>query len=82
MALPKGKFICKNCGNISNPKNRNKGSILVCIVLFLFFIIPGVIYLLWMLSNPIKICKECNGVNTVLGIETPVGKKLVEKYYL
>ncbi|RJQ67347.1 MAG: hypothetical protein C4519_24430 [Desulfobacteraceae bacterium] len=53
------KIHCPNCGYEGEPKTKKRGSCLLLIFLFMFFIIPGVFYLLWMASNNKKICPKC-----------------------
>jgi len=53
------QLFCPNCETVGNPKVKNKGSGFVLIFLFLFFIIPGLFYLVYMLSGRIYSCKVC-----------------------
>lgn len=44
-------FVCENCGVIERPRTITRGSIGVEILLWLCFILPGLVYSLWRLSN-------------------------------
>lgn len=47
------KLICPNCGFSGCPKTITKGSFSVELILWLFFILPGVDYSVWRLGRPI-----------------------------
>ena len=74
------QFICTVCGNIGNPKKVVKGSFLIEIILWLFFILPGIIYSIWRLSTKSKACSKCGSINLV-PVESPIGAELVKKYH-
>jgi uncharacterized membrane protein len=60
----KGMFakpmLCPNCLTQKKPKTKVKGSILIEIILWLCFIIPGLIYSLWRSGSRFKVCPACN----------------------
>ena len=69
--------ICTACGTVSaKPKRVTKGSFLIEAMLWLCFIVPGLIYSLWRLSSRYDACPVCGGVHLV-PLDSPVGKKLV-----
>jgi len=70
------KLICSTCGHIGSTKTAVKGSILIEIILWLCFIIPGVIYSLWRSSSRHKTCPKCGGTN-LIPLDTPVGIKIL-----
>ena len=58
------EFICASCGSPGKPKNAIKGSIVVEIILWFSFLIPGLIYSIWRLTTCHEIdqsfdCKLC-----------------------
>ena len=67
--------ICPNCGYTGKAKSITKGSILIELVLWLFFIIPGLIYSLWRLTTRHPACPQCGATNMV-PLDSPRGKKL------
>lgn len=71
--------ICGSCGEKVDAVKESKGSILILLVLILFFIIPGVIYLIWMLSGRRDQCPKCKSFD-VVKIKTPRGQKLMHEY--
>ena len=70
------KFICSNCGVQGKGKDNTSGSLAVEIILWFFFILPGLIYSIWRLSTRKKVCSEC-GQDALIPIDTPRGKKLL-----
>lgn len=67
--------ICPNCGYMGQAKKITKGSILIELVLWLCFIIPGLIYSIWRLTTKHLACPSCGATNMV-PIDSPRGKKL------
>ena len=61
----KAKFYCKTCGTIDVPKRDTKGMFLIEIILWLCFIIPGVIYSLWRVSSRRNICPACGSAELI-----------------
>ena len=47
-------FYCPNCGTIDHPMTITRGSFWVEVMLWLFFLVPGLIYSVWRLSTPIR----------------------------
>lgn len=70
------KLICSACGHVGSSKTAVKGNILIEIVLWLFLIIPGLIYSIWRSSSRYKKCVVCGSTNLV-PIDTPVGRKML-----
>jgi len=71
-------FICSNCGHIGRPKTKTKGSIFIEIILWLFIIIPGLIYSIWRLTTRYKACPKC-GTPNMIPSDTPKGQELMRK---
>jgi hypothetical protein len=67
--------ICRQCGKRSEALTITKGSILIELVLWLFFLLPGIIYTIWRLTSKYKGCSYCNSGN-IVSIYSPMGKKL------
>lgn len=74
-----GAMICQNCGSRGEPKTITKGSIMIELILWLCFIIPGLIYSFWRLSNKQQVCPACGSIG-MMNVNTPNGKLLVEKF--
>lgn len=70
--------ICRDCGSMGKPKSDTPGSILIEIVLWICFIVPGLIYSLWRLSRRRKVCAVCGSAN-IVPVDSPVGQDLVRR---
>lgn len=57
---------CKQCG-----ESKLKGSTWITVVLILFYIIPGVIYMIWRRSG-LGICKFCASNNVIPDNQKPI----------
>ena len=74
------EIICKNCGEVSNAIIKTKGSIIIEIFLYLFYIIPGVLYTLYRVTNKYPICQHCESKEIILRNKR-VGESLYKKLY-
>jgi len=75
--MPK-QFVCTTCGYVGSPKRITKGSILIEIALWLFFVVPGLIYSIWRLTTKYDACPKCKNAS-MIPADSPVGQKLVGK---
>lgn len=73
-----GAFICATCGSRGNPTPTTRGSILIEIILWLCFIIPGVIYSIWRLTTRYNACPAC-GSKEMIPASSPNGRRLIEQ---
>lgn len=74
--MSRGEMVCTNCGSLVSPQSKTPGSFWIELLLWLFFIVPGVIYSVWRLSSVRKECPKCGGRNLVPS-DTPVGMRLL-----
>jgi hypothetical protein len=56
---------CMTCGVDGAPVSRTRGSIGIEILLWLCFIVPGLIYSLWRLTTRHQACASCGATNLV-----------------
>ncbi len=70
--------ICPNCGYVGKAKKVTKGSILIEIVLWICFLVPGLIYSIWRLTSKHLACPKC-GAQNLVPIDSPRGKKLQQE---
>lgn len=73
--------ICTECGTAGKPKRVTRGSILIEIILWLCFLIPGLIYSVWRLTTRHDACGACGSRNMV-PLSSPRGKKLAADFGL
>jgi len=74
------EYICSSCGYKGSPKIKDRGSCILALFLFLFFIIPGVFYVLWMVSGKRLFCPKCNS-EAMIPLDTPMGQKMFNDLY-
>jgi flagellar basal body-associated protein FliL len=73
-------MICTACGAAAEPKRITKGSIWIEIILWLCFIVPGLIYSIWRLSSRRDGCRSC-GSASLVPLDSPVGRKLIQEHH-
>lgn len=78
MTSNKKESVCTNCGFVGKPGKETKGSILIEIILWFFFILPGLIYSLWRLSTRKPVCPKCKQ-QTMIPTDTPKGQQLMSQ---
>lgn len=59
-----GKYYCNHCHNFTNEALK-KGNGWIELVLYFFYIIPGVIYSIWRRSGPPPVCPLCKAASLV-----------------
>lgn len=72
-------MICTSCYYQGKGKANTRGSFVIELILWLFFIIPGLIYTVWRLTTKAKVCPKC-GQNTLIPEDSPRGVELAQKY--
>ena len=73
-------YICTVCGYLGKPKNNTKGSFIIEVVLWLFLIIPGLLYSLWRITNKYRGCPKCKST-AIIPIDTPNGQALYKSLH-
>jgi hypothetical protein len=66
-------LFCTTCGHEGAAKMRTKGSIGIEILLWLCFLVPGLIYSLWRISSRHAVCASC-GARTLVPTDSPMAK--------
>ena len=71
---------CTNCGYQGTPKKIVRGSFFLEILLWLCFIVPGLIYSLWRSTSAArhKACPSCEAPN-MIPVDSPVAQKMIAK---
>ena len=70
------EMVCVHCGYKGSPKMKMKGSILIEAILWLCFVIPGLIYSVWRGHTKNPCCPEC-GAFEMIPATSPVAKKIL-----
>jgi len=66
--------ICGRCGTVGAPRKETPGSIWIEVVLWLCFVVPGLVYSIWRLSRRHEVCRAC-GSAELLPLNSPLGRK-------
>lgn len=61
---------CMTCGTDDFSKVRTRGSIWIEIILWLCFLVPGLIYSVWRLTTKREVCRAC-GSETIVPPDAP-----------
>lgn len=69
------KMVCTVCGTVGDSKTHVKGSFFIELLLWLFFLVPGLIYTIWRLTTKAKVCPACRS-ESIVPLNTPMGRKL------
>lgn len=69
---------CTQCGYIGKTETAIKGNMGVEIVLWLLFIIPGLIYSVWRSSSRYQVCPKCKNQN-MIPLDSPKAQKMVKE---
>lgn len=64
---------CPRCGHVGAPDSHTPGSRFIELLLWLLFIVPGLIYSLWRFSAQREVCAKC-GAAELLPLDTPRGR--------
>lgn len=64
---------CPNCGTVAIPLYRKSGSTFIEVLLWLFLIVPGIIYSIWRKSSERFVCPKCDQTGTI-PIDSPVAQ--------
>lgn len=73
-------FVCTACGYVGKRDRIKKGNLLVEIFLWLFFLVPGLIYSVWRLSSKYDVCPNCKKPS-LIPASSPMGRKLIEENF-
>ena len=57
--VEEGHLFCTACGHQGKPESDTPGSIWIEVVLWLCFLIPGLIYSIWRLNKRHDVCTSC-----------------------
>lgn len=72
--------ICTACGHLGETRVKTRGSILIEILAWCLFLIPGIFYSLWRHSSRVDVCAKC-GSEALIGVDTPRGRKLLDEFH-
>jgi len=67
---------CPNCGCSAKPATITRGSFGIELLLWLFFLIPGLMYSIWRLSSRYKGCPMCKQPG-MIPLDSPRAKAML-----
>lgn len=70
-------LFCSTCGHEGPTSRKTKGGLLIEIVLWCFFIVPGLVYSLWRLNSRHNVCAKC-GSTALVPVDSPVARAFKE----
>ena len=74
-----GPIICGNCGSVSpEARKGTRGSLILEIVLWCSFILPGVAYTIWRRKGKPN-CPQCGNEN-IMPLNTPGGQETQRRF--
>lgn len=76
----KGIFFCQDCELAGVGESSQQGSVIITILLLLFFIIPGVLYMIYRSHTKGTQCEHCHSKNVIPITSAKVKKSLGEGY--
>jgi len=79
VVIPKNCLICPTCGQLSFGRKKPKGSPWIEILLWLCFLVPGIIYTIWRCSGDIRVCPACES-RGLIPANTPRGQVMVNEF--
>lgn len=66
--------LCTVCGAVGTTKRNMKGSLLTELLLWCFFLLPGLVYSIWRHSTVTQVCRNC-GSPAVIPLGSPVAQQ-------
>ena len=76
--MPQSQMVCTRCGTIARPKRYTPGTFGMELLLFLFFIIPGLIYGIWRIAARKDVCAACLS-DALVPIGSPAGRAMTSR---
>lgn len=68
------KISCPECGYEGKPSTVTRGSFAIELILWLCYLLPGLIYSLWRLSTRRYVCRQC-GCTEISAVKVPPVKR-------
>lgn len=62
---PDSHKYCVKCGHQSEPQKSTPGSIWIEVILWLCFLVPGLIYSVWRINRRHEVCRACGSAELI-----------------
>lgn len=79
MIFIKKKVVCLDCGTHAKPKEAYKGNVALELILWCFFLLPGLIYTIYRSTSGYPVCKHCKS-SRVVPEDSIMAKQLMQKF--
>jgi hypothetical protein len=73
------KKICTQCGSVGKTSKITRGSFIFELILWLCFIVPGLLYSVYRATTKVEACKICKS-RDVIPLDTPRGQKILKEF--
>lgn len=73
-------LICSACGAMGKTKTITRGSLLIEIILWLCFLVPGLIYSIWRHTTRHDGCAVC-GAEQLIPVSSPRGGQIAREFH-
>lgn len=80
VTFPAHVAVCTTCEQIGRATPKLRGSGAIEVVLWLFLLVPGLIYSIWRRSSPPLVCGAC-GAETLVSGNSPKGARIVQAQF-
>lgn len=70
------RSVCTSCGFTGAPTSKTEGSFAIEVILWFFFMVPGLVYSLWRLGSKHEVCPYCRRP-AMIPAASPTGQDLV-----
>lgn len=71
-------YVCATCGSRERGRNNTKGSFAIELVLWLFFLLPGLLYSIWRLTSKERVCSQC-GSSELIPVNAPRARQILRE---
>lgn len=71
-------MVCTTCHTVGRTSTKTQGSFLIEIILWCFFLVPGIIYSIWRITSTQKVCGAC-GSPQLVPVGSVAGRKIAEE---
>lgn len=75
MGTSGARLYCTSCGHEGKSTIRTRGSLVIEIILWLMFLVPGLIYTIWRHASRDRVCAACGAV-TLIPPDSPAARKM------
>jgi hypothetical protein len=69
-------LVCRSCGTVNNGRLVTRGSFVIEIILWICFLLPGLVYSIWRYNTQFTACNACGG-KEMIPVDSPIGRQIV-----